>query len=75
MELRGTPVSVNNTNTRGDFAGELTIPGCAGTGEVAPPRLTPGKLQSLPGVKASLRCQGSTRASPVQTLCCVALYL
>lgn len=57
MELRGTPVSVNNT--RGDFAGELTIPGCAGTGEVAPPRLTPGKLQSLPGVKASLRCQGS----------------
>lgn len=36
MELRGTPVSVNNT--RGDFAGELTIPECTGTrGGSAPP--------------------------------------
>lgn len=37
--------------------------------EVAPPRLTPVKLQSLPGVKASLSSQGSRVACANPLLC------
>lgn len=50
MEPRGTPVSVNNT--RGDFAGELTIPECTGTGRW----LRPASLQSNFTVSAG--CKG-----------------
>lgn len=50
MEPRGTPVSVNNTS--GDFAGELTIPECTGTGRW----LRPASLQSNFTVSAG--CKG-----------------
>lgn len=76
MGLRGTPVSVHNM--RGDFC--RTYRDC----EVAPLPLAPS-TSSLAvwdtqshfptGVNASLRSQSSTCTSPVQTLCCVALYL
>lgn len=50
MEPRGTPVSVNNT--RGDFAGELTIPECTGTRRW----LRPTSLQS--NLPVSAGCKG-----------------